>query len=296
MAATYEATALTSIVPLHLNCHNATADLEIQLGEPVVCINPARVKIFMPISMESTVATLKMDDSLPPLAATPPLGWNSWNAFHDTSADILMRTASDMVSLGLRDAGYRFVNSDDVWMLPNANRSDKGHGPQTPDPVRFPEGIKPVVDYIHSLNLSVGIYTARANQTCSGNAGSCLHEAVDAAQYAEWEIDYVKDDSCGSCRGDDDISVLRDYQVMADAIKKTGRPMILSIEGMPPIQNCSKGGYGNLRRVGVDISPSWTSMTALIDAASGLWPFAHNGSATGQGFWNDIDLLVSIFL
>ena len=68
--------------------------------------------------------------------------------------------------------------------------------------------------------------------------------------------------------------------------------MVLSIEGMPPVQNCSAGGYGNLRRVGVDIEPSWTSMTALVDAASGLWPFAHNGSASGQGgFWNDLDLL-----
>ena len=62
---------------------------------------------------------LKMDDSDRPssLAATPPLGWNSWNAFHDTSAEILKRTADNMVSLGLRDAGYQFVNSDDAWML-----------------------------------------------------------------------------------------------------------------------------------------------------------------------------------
>lgn len=211
---------------------------------------------------------LKTDDGTLPLASAPPLGWNSWNAYHDTSADILKRAARDMVSFGLRDAGYKFVNSDDVWMLPTINRSDGGRGPQAPDPVRFPEGFKPVVDYIHSLNLSVGIYTARANQTCSGRAGSCMHEDVDAAQYAEWEIDYVKDDSCGSCRGDDDASILRDYQAMSDAIKKTGRPMVLSIEGMPPIRNCSKGGYGNLRRVGVDISPSWLVISRVYPSWS----------------------------
>ena len=293
---------------LRLRCHNATALSDLHPGVPVVCTNPARVKIFAP------AATLKTDDSTArePLAATPPLGWNSWNAFHDTSAEILKRTASDMVFLGLRDAGYQFVNSDDAWMLPSANRSDGGRGPQTPDPARFPDGIEPVVEYIHALNLSVGIYTARANQTCTGNAGSCRMENVDAAQYAAWRIDvssqrsflcvffcsltkplsqYVKDDSCGSCRGDDDASVLSDYRAMADAIKRAGRPMVLSIEGMPPVQNCSAGGFGNLRRVGVDIEPSWTSMTALVDAASGLWPFAHNGSASRQGFWNDLDLL-----
>ena len=65
---------------------------------------------------------------------------------------------------------------------------------------------------------------------------------------------YVKDDSCGSCRGDDDASVLSDYRAMADAIKRAGRPMVLSIEGMPPVQNCSAGGYGNLRRVDFEIS------------------------------------------
>ncbi len=49
-------------------------------------------------------------------APLPPMGWNSWNHFagHVTDADV--RSAADMlVSSGMRDAGYVYVNVDDTW-------------------------------------------------------------------------------------------------------------------------------------------------------------------------------------
>ena len=62
-------------------------------------------------------------------------------------------------------------------------------GAQVPDPVRFPDGFKAVADFIHSIGLKSGLYTAKGPNTCAGYAASCDHEVQDAAQWAEWGID-----------------------------------------------------------------------------------------------------------
>src|SRR6202034_2234088 len=57
-------------------------------------------------------------------AATPPMGWNSWNHFacKVTAADI--RSAADAIaSNGMKDAGYIYVNIDDCWQ---GVRDEKG--------------------------------------------------------------------------------------------------------------------------------------------------------------------------
>lgn len=74
-----------------------------------------------------------------------------------------------------------------------ANRTADGR--QIANPEKFPNGFKAVADYIHSLGLGSGLYTAKGTTTCAGFAASCNHEVEDAAQWAEWTIDYVKDDS-----------------------------------------------------------------------------------------------------
>ena len=81
--------------------------------------------------------------------------------------------------------------SDDCWMLPNANRSDGGQGPQVPDPSKFPSNLTlpELIQYAHAKRLKFGLYTARASTTCQRMAGSCNHEQVDAKQFAEWKLD-----------------------------------------------------------------------------------------------------------
>ena len=56
--------------------------------------------------------------ALPPtLAATPPMGWNSWNKFGcNIDEQLIEQTADAMVSSGMRLAGYQYVNIDDCWM------------------------------------------------------------------------------------------------------------------------------------------------------------------------------------
>jgi hypothetical protein len=75
-------------------------------------------------------------------------------------------------------------------------------------------------------------------------------------------------------------------------IQASGRPMILTVEGSPPADIITHGGYGNAKRVGHDISPNWGSMISLVDIGSGLWPYAHNSrNKTFGGWWNDLDMI-----
>lgn len=110
------------------------------------------------------------------------------------------------------------------------------NGNQVPDPARFPSGFQATINHVHSLGLKFGLYTSRSNKTCAGYAASCGYEAIDAANYAKWLVDYVKDDSCGSCR-----DTLTDYHIMQEAIWSAGRDMVLSIEGQPDVVTASSG-------------------------------------------------------
>src|SRR5687767_14485 len=49
-------------------------------------------------------------------AATPPMGWNSWNAFHtDIDEEKVLASAKIIVDSGLPAKGYRYVNLDEGW-------------------------------------------------------------------------------------------------------------------------------------------------------------------------------------
>ena len=214
-------------------------------------------------------------------ARTPPMGFNTWNKFGcSVTGQILMDTAAAMNASGLRSAGYIYVNSDDCWM----DAARDANGRQVANAEKFPNGFKAVADYIHALGMKSGLYTAKGATTCAGFAASCKHEALDALQWASWGVDYVKDDSCSSCRNDDDL----DYGTMWQAIEVSGREMVLTVEGGPDDSLITLGGYGNAKRVGHDISPVWMSMVSLVDIGSGLWMWAHNSTnSTVGGWWSE---------
>jgi alpha-galactosidase len=65
--------------------------------------------------------------------------------------------------------------------------------------------------------LKFGLYTAIARSTCGGKAASCGFEKIDADQYAAWQVDYVKEDGCGSC-----TTALQDIATMQAALTATG--------------------------------------------------------------------------
>lgn len=85
------------------------------------------------------------------LGMTPPMGWNSWNTFTwEINEELIKQAADAFIENGLKDAGYEYVVIDDCWS--EKQRNEKGE--LVPDHWKFPNGIKPVADYVHSRVLS----------------------------------------------------------------------------------------------------------------------------------------------
>lgn len=125
------------------------------------------------------------------LALTPPMGWNHWYTHYDRITDTLMRQAADvMISSGMADVGYQYVNIDDCWMNAPKHSDPKRVGPLrdaagTLIPNQYFPDMKALTDYIHSLGLKAGTYTSPGPLTCAGFAGAYRHEAQYTRQFAE---------------------------------------------------------------------------------------------------------------
>ncbi len=225
------------------------------------------------------------------LARTPPMGWDPWNAYGcSVSAKLIEAAAKAMVADGMKKAGYEYVNIDDCWPAPRRNASGK----LVADPSRFPEGIRPVAEYVHHLGLKLGIYADAGTQMCGGTApGSYRHEAQDAATFASWGVDYVKYDACNipfrRFPGETREQVYRKlYKRMGAALAATGRPIVFSMcNGWDPAAHPWSWGaaISNLWRTTADISDSYLSMLSNFDGNVHLYRYA------GPGHWNDPDML-----
>jgi alpha-galactosidase len=216
------------------------------------------------------------------LAKTPPMGWNSWNKFAGRVDDKAVREVADaMVSSGMRDAGYIYVNIDDTW----EGARDKDGNITSNE--KFPN-MKALADYVHSKGLKIGIYSSPGRKTCAGYEGSYGHEQQDANTWAAWGIDYLKYDWCSATavyRPDEEPSA---YQKMGNALRATGRPIIYSLcqYGQISVGEWGEAAGGNLWRTTGDIRDAWQSMSSIgFDQQIGREKFA------GIGHWNDPDML-----
>lgn len=212
------------------------------------------------------------------LAATPPMGFNTWNKFGcDVSEQLIKETADAMAASGMREAGYKYVVIDDCWQVSRA-----ADGRIVADPQRFPSGMKALADYVHGKGLRFGLYTDLGTQTCEGRPGSLGHHEIDARTYAEWNIDYVKVDWCNA----DDLDAPTEYANFRAALSRTGRPIVLSICEWGRNRPWEwAGGVGQLWRTTSDISDRWQSVVWIMNAND-----AHAGAA-GPGHWNNPDML-----
>jgi alpha-galactosidase len=229
------------------------------------------------------------------LAATPPMGWNSWNKFGGGVTDTLVRGIADaIVSSGMQAVGYQYINIDDMWQASNRDSS----GNIVPDSTKFPNGMKALADYVHGKGLKLGVYSDRGTKTCAGKPGSYSYETKDAQTYASWGVDYLKYDNCSPAAGS---NIQTDYTNMANALKATGRPIVFSI--------CAWWFYtwettiGQLWRTGTDITDTWDkdshSFISLLNNNGG-WSGRYSGASYGSpglaqyavpGHWNDPDML-----
>jgi alpha-galactosidase len=96
------------------------------------------------------------------------------------------------------------------------------------DPDRFPSGMRALGQYIHERGLRFGIYSSAGYKTCQGRPGSLGYEALDAATYAEWGVDFLKLDNCFNDGASKDRNIAR-YSAMRDALNATGRPIFYSM-------------------------------------------------------------------
>jgi alpha-galactosidase len=224
----------------------------------------------------------------PGLAATPPMGWNSWNTFQCNMDEQLIKQMADtMVSSGMQAVGYQYVNIDDCWM-----DGRDSSGKLRWNTSKFPSGIPALADYVHQKGLKLGIYETPNTKTCVGlygnnpaGVGSLGHEATDAQTFASWGVDYLKYDLCLGQRSS--------FAVMRDALRATGRPIFYSINpgngenDLCPPSRCALDlpTVANMWRIGFDIGPNWASVIRLIDQNANLASYA------GPGHWNDPDMM-----
>ena len=227
----------------------------------------------------------------PILAATPPMGWNSWNHFAGRVTDADVRAAADaLVSSGMRDAGYIYVNIDDTWEGPRNAQGEITTNSKFPD-------MKALADYVHWKGLKLGIYSSPGPKTCAGYPGSYGHEAQDAKTYATWGIDYLKYDLCSyreimdkQAPGDPQKQFEMQkaaYEKMHEALEATGRPIVFSMcqYGWNDVWKWGPEVGGNLWRTTGDIEDNYNRMTQIGFMQAGLAKFA------GPGHWNDPDML-----
>lgn len=215
------------------------------------------------------------------LAKTPPMGWNSWNLFAGRVNEQLVKEIADaMVSSGMRDAGYIYVNIDDTW---EGTRDAEGN--LRPNK-KFPD-MKGLADYLHARGLKLGIYSSPGPRTCAGYPASYGHEVQDAKTFASWGVDYLKYDWCSAGQIYKDSQLQPVYQKMGVALQDTGRPFVFSLceYGLGDVQTWGKDVGGNLWRTTDDIRDSWDSMIANIEKQVPTAPYA------GPGHWNDPDML-----
>lgn len=239
------------------------------------------------------------------ISLTPALGWNSWNCWgdHVTEEDI-MQSARAMVSSGLINHGWCYINIDDSWQGKRGGKFNAIQGN-----AKFPD-IKGMCDTIHSMGLKVGIYSTPWTTSYAvypggssenpegiwrkptipkrGNLnrnklpwaiGKYSFAKNDAEQWAAWGIDYLKYDW--------NPNEVPETKVMYDALKASGRDIILSLSNNAPYENIpALSKYANSWRTTGDIRDRWNSMARIGFSQDKFACFE------GPGHWNDPDMLV----
>ena len=245
------------------------------------------------------------------LALTPPMGWNHWYTHYDRITDKLMREAADvMISSGMADVGYQYVNIDDCWMNAPKHADLLRVGPARDAGgnllanKHFPD-MKGLADYIHAKGLKAGLYTSPGRLTCAGFAGSYGHEEQDAALFASWGYDFVKHDWCSYAgiaangdpaapavpnwsKGGDKLPAMKyPYQLMGDALRKQPRDIVLNHcqYGMGSVWEWGQDVGGHCWRTAGDLGFELDRITdvAINNAKYRAW--------NRPGGWNDPDYL-----
>jgi alpha-galactosidase len=242
------------------------------------------------------------------LAPTPPMGWNDWAHYEcGFTAQTILDNAKALVKTGLAARGYNTVTIDDCWMLKDRDAS----GNLQVDPVRFPQGMKPIADAVHGMGLKFGIYEDAGYETCGKYAGSGEakdggkdHFLQDAKLFESWGVDYLKLDGCNLYAPDGKEAAYRKaYAAQSAALKEVNRPIVFSesapayFQGTPDWYTVLTWvrDYGQLWREGSDVATFRTKDPDRSRFHSVLWNYSYNlplGRFQKPGNWNDADFII----
>ncbi|MBR1404138.1 MAG: alpha-galactosidase [Treponema sp.] len=224
---------------------------------------------------------------------TPLMGWASWNCFKtDISEQKMKEQAKALIKTGLAECGYTYLNMDDGFF--GGRASD---GALLFHTERFPNGIKPVADYAHTLGLQAGIYSDAGDNTCghyynaegaNGNGvGLYGHEEADLRMYLEdCGFDFIKVDWCGGVRlGLDEEAQYSKIGAIIDEIRhRTGRCIVYNICRWQ-FPGSWAARVADSWRTGADIAPEFSSVLHQLDVIKPLARYCSPGHV------NDLDMM-----
>ncbi|SFQ38351.1 NPCBM/NEW2 domain-containing protein [Parafilimonas terrae] len=296
------AVAATGVRPMYFTASNLPQGLNIDSATGIISgkvnnkgIYPVVLKAKNKWGETTNILKIKIGDTI---ALTPPIGWNGWNSWaREIDKDKVLASAHAMVSKGLHNHGWTYINIDDAWQG-RREGSDKALQPNE----KFP-GFKDMADSIHALGLKLGVYSTPWITSYAGYAGGSSNfedgsypdsvrdnkrqyrytgkyrfENADARQMAAWGVDYLKYD----WRID-----VQSAQRMQEALRKSGRDIVFSISNSAPFDSAATWKKtANVWRTGPDIRDSWTSLYYSAFLLDKWAPYA------GPGHWNDADMLI----
>jgi alpha-galactosidase len=237
------------------------------------------------------------------LAATPYMGWDTYFALGGRySESTVLQQASQMISLGLRQRGYRYIWLDVGWWHGTRNAS----GEITVSPTQWPHGLPWLTRTLHAAGFLVGLYTDAGPNGCGGaGQGSYGHYQQDVNAFAAWGFNAVKVDFCGGAEYH--LFPATAYSEFHAAITANAshRPMLLSIcnflqpeqygEQRPPLDESAFASYsfgpsvGNSWRTDTDVG--FPGNVPFTDVLRNIDADAAAPQAAGPGHWNDPDYL-----
>ncbi|MFG4003312.1 glycoside hydrolase family 27 protein [Flavobacterium aquidurense] len=236
--------------------------------------------IFVTIILSSTILYSQTRNA-------PIMGWSSWNNFRvHIDEKIIKEQADAMISSGLYEAGYRFINIDDGYF----GGRDKS-GRLYCDSIKFPSGMKSLADYIHSKKLKAGIYTDAGRNTC-GSIYDKDQKGIGVGIYGyleedcetffdDWKYDFLKVDWCGGEKMNLDEKT--EYLKIINEVKSKGDIVFNVCRWKFPGQWVLT--KADSWRISSDIRAEFSSILKIIDINADLYQYSK------PGHYNDMDML-----
>ncbi len=237
------------------------------------------------------------------LAATPYMGWDTYLALGGRySESTVLEEASRLLTLGLRNRGYRYVWLDVGWWQGSRGAS----GEIEVSAAQWPHGLRWLTGTLHAAGFLVGLYTDAGPNGCGGaGQGSYGHYQQDADAFAAWGFDAVKVDFCGGSEHQLPPAAAYTEFHAALAANSGHRPMLLSIcnflvpgaggGGASTVAGSAFGSYsfgpgvGNSWRTDTDVGAPHHVLFANV--LRNMDADAADPEAAGPGHWNDPDYL-----